>query len=261
MNILVLQHMATEHPAYLGEIMARRGVACTTVRLDAGGTIPALDGFNAMLVMGGAMNVWQEDAHPWLVAEKAAIRRWVGDMARPYFGVCLGHQLLAAALGGEVGRATRPETGIVAAELLPAAAADPLLGGVSSPVATMHWHGAEVTRLPDGAVPLARSADCAVQAMRIGVHAWGFQYHAEVTSETVAEWMTQPGFAEALIAGNGPGAAAAFDTEAVGSMPGFHRDAEHVFGRFLDLARDGRLAGRRGSRQAAGRPSTHPARP
>jgi GMP synthase-like glutamine amidotransferase len=245
MNVLVLQHMATEHPAWLGEIMAQRGVGWTTVRLDAGEAIPVLDRFDALLVMGGAMNVWQEDAHPWLAAEKAAIRHWVRDMARPYFGVCLGHQLLAAALGGEVGRAARPETGIVAVDLLPAAAADRLLGGALSPVATMHWHGAEVARLPDDAVPLARSADCAVQAMRVGAHAWGFQYHPEVTDETLATWMAQPGFAEALTQRGGAGAVAAFAAAAAAGMAGFHRHAEQIFGRFLDLVRDtGRVAHR-----------------
>ena len=218
MNVLVLQHMASEHPAGLGEIMAARGVASTTVRLDAGEAIPDLGAFDAMLVMGGAMNVWQEDAHPWLVTEKAAIRHWVRDLARPYFGVCLGHQLLAAALDGAVGPAVRPETGIVAVDLSPAATNDALLAGLSSPRATMHWHGAEVTRLPADAVPLARSADCAVQAMRVGAHAWGFQYHPEVTDETLAQWLTQPGFAEALVEQGGPGAVAPFVAAAAANM-------------------------------------------
>ena len=243
MNLLVLQHMATEHPAYLGDVMARRGVAWTTVRLDAGEAIPDLAGFDALLVMGGAMNVWQEEAHPWLVTEKAAIRHWVRDLGRPYFGVCLGHQLLAAALGGEVGPAARPETGIVAIDLLPAAATDPLLGGLSSPVATMHWHGAEVARLPGDALALARSADCAAQAMRVGAQAWGVQYHPEVTGETLAQWMTQPDFAAGLIARSGPGAVASFVAEAEARMATFHRDAELIFGRFLDVA-----GGARGAR-------------
>lgn len=235
MRILVFQHMASEHPAWLAEIMERRGVDWTAVRLDMGEAIPDLDAHDALLVMGGAMNVWQDEAHPWLVAEKAAIRRWVRELARPYLGICLGHQLLAAALGGAVAPTAHPEAGIVALGLLPAAADDALLGGLSSPLAAMQWHGAEVARLPEGATLLARNAACAVQAMRVGVRAWGVQFHPEVTGETLAHWMAQPDFAPALAAHGGPDAVTAFAAECDATMPTFHRDAEHVFGRFLDL--------------------------
>lgn len=242
MRVLVFQHMASEHPAWLAAIMARRGVAWTAVRLDAGAAIPDLDAYDALLVMGGAMNVWQAAAYPWLVAEKAAIRRWVRELARPYLGICLGHQLLAAALGGEVAPAARPEAGIVALDLLPAASDDALLGGLSSPVAAMQWHGAEVARLPEGATLLACNAACPVQAMRVGACAWGVQHHPEVTGETLAHWMAQPDFAPALSAHGGPDSLTVFESEAAAMMATFHRDAEHIFGRFLDLVEE---AGRR----------------
>src|SRR6185369_7395324 len=113
MRILVLQHASVEHPGIFREFFRADGYAWDTVELDAGETIPALEPYDFMLVMGGPQDTWQEAEHPWLVAEKAAIRRFVLDMRRPYLGICLGHQLLAAALGGKVQPGT-PEVGVLA---------------------------------------------------------------------------------------------------------------------------------------------------
>ena len=82
------------------------------VELDDGEAIPAFDGFDALMVMGGPMDVWDDAIYPWLEAEKALIRRAVRDLDMPFLGLCLGHQLLAAALGGEVAKG-EPEIGLI----------------------------------------------------------------------------------------------------------------------------------------------------
>jgi len=97
MKLLVLQHIACEHPGQLREYLNRDGVDWQSVELDEGEKIPSLEPFDALWVMGGPMDVWDTDEHPWLIDEKAAIRRWVSELKRPYLGLCLGHQLLADA--------------------------------------------------------------------------------------------------------------------------------------------------------------------
>ena len=111
MHFLVFNHQRPAHRGALGEMAAAAGHVWTRVFLHEGTPLPPLDGFDAVWVKGGSMDVWQEEAHPWLRAEKAIIREAVVDRAMPYLGICLGHQLLASALGGEVLRGT-PEVGV-----------------------------------------------------------------------------------------------------------------------------------------------------
>src|SRR5260370_32314118 len=124
-KFLVFQHIAVEHPGIFRELMRKDGIVWDTVELDAGEPIPALSAYHALLVFGGPMDVWQEAEHPWLIAEKAAIRTFVKDRRRPFLGDCLRHQLLAAALGGIGGLMARPEARVVSLTLYPAGRHDP----------------------------------------------------------------------------------------------------------------------------------------
>ena len=99
---LVFQHMDHDHPGRFLDYFAEDAIIPEPVRLFEGQAIPSLADYDFLFVLGGAQDTWQEDQHPWLAAEKQAIREWVVERAKPYFGVCLGHQLLATALGGEV---------------------------------------------------------------------------------------------------------------------------------------------------------------
>lgn len=199
MKVLVFQHLAVEHPGSFRDFWRERGVEVVTVELDEGEPIPPLEDFDMLAVMGGPMDVWEEDQHPWLVAEKAAIRAFVRDLRRPYLGICLGHQLLAVALGGEAARMSAPEVGLARVALTKAGRADPLFTGLPDEIETFQWHGVEVTRLPEHGVALASNGAASIQAMRVGRYAYGLQFHPEIVDETVRDWERVPEYWASLV--------------------------------------------------------------
>jgi GMP synthase-like glutamine amidotransferase len=229
MNILVLQHVAVEHPGVYRDFLREDGLSWRTVQLDEGEEIPRLEPFDLMIVMGGPQDVWQEDEYPWMRAEKAAIRRFVVDLQRPYFGVCLGHQLLAEAVGGRVGPAKSPEVGVLTVSKTSMAASDQLLQELDDPIRVLQWHGAEVAELPAGSKVLASTAACPVQAFRFGKHAYGIQFHSEVTSDTVPQWAAIPEYEAALERAMGPGAMQRLAGDVRSALPEFNRNARKIY--------------------------------
>jgi len=219
MRVLVFQHIDVEHPGSFRELMAADGMAWDTVEWDEGGVAPAPDGYDLLMAMGGPMDVWEDDKLPWLTAEKAFIRHWVRELEKPFLGLCLGHQLLAAALGAKVGPMAKPEVGLTTVAPTAAAAADPVMRALAAPIRCLQWHGSEVKEIPAGGVHLAANAACPIQAMRVGKAAYGFQYHVEVTPATVPEWSAVPAYAASLAATLGADGARAFAADTEAALP------------------------------------------
>ena len=236
MRVLVFQHIACEHPGILRDFMAEDGIEWQAVELDEGEPIPDLGGFDVLISMGGPMDVWQKDAHPWIAAELAAILEWVGEARRPFLGFCLGHQLLAEALGGEVGPAAQPEIGVMPVRLTAAGRRSPFLREVPEEFPCLQWHGAEVLRAPEGAEILISSPACAVNALSYEDHAFSVQFHVELTPSTVADWGEIPEYARALEDSLGEGALPRLDAAATANMPAFASLSRTLYRNFMNAA-------------------------
>jgi GMP synthase-like glutamine amidotransferase len=193
MRVVVFQHTPNETAGAFLQHMQADGDDSHIVALYDGDLIPQLDGFDLMLVLGGPMDVWQTAQYPWLVPEKAAIRRWVTTLGRPYLGLCLGHQLLAEALGGRCLTMPRPEIAATTVNATPEARQDRVFSALPDPLPCIQWHGVEVTALPENTTLLAQNSHCAHQAMRVGDRAWGVQFHPELQSGTVSGWLRDAG--------------------------------------------------------------------
>ena len=197
-RILVFQHIAAEHPGIFRDYLREDRIEWVPIELDEGESIPSVENFDALWVMGGPMDVWEEEDYPWLAKEKATIREVVVERNMPYLGFCLGHQLLADALGGEVGMASVPEIGVLDIDKTGVGANSPFFQDIPNRIKSLQWHSAKVIREPENATVLASTDVCAVQAMSVGTHALSVQFHIEITPATVNEWGSIPAYKSAL---------------------------------------------------------------
>ncbi|MFN8187210.1 MAG: type 1 glutamine amidotransferase [Gaiellales bacterium] len=234
MDVLVLQHIACEPPAVYEDVMLERGCRLTRVELDEGEVLPDWRAFDAIVAMGGPMGTYDEADFPWLVEEKRAIGEAV-RARRPYFGACLGVQLLAASLGAAVYPGPVPEVGVLPVRLTDAAREDPLFAGLPAELPTLQWHG-DTFDLPTGAVSLLESDLYPNQGFRFGDRAYGVQFHLELDEDLAAEWAQVPAYREAAERTLGPGGLDRLFADFRANADVMQGHARTVFGRFLDLA-------------------------
>ncbi len=204
--LLVLQHVACEPPAAYEDELRDWGLELHRVELDEGEPLPDWRGFDGIVAMGGPMGADDDALQPWLADEKRLIAEAVAA-GRPFWGVCLGAQLLASALGARVWTGPAPEVGVLPVHPTAAAAADPVFSLLPPELPTLQWHG-DSFDLPAGAVHLASSPAYPHQAFRVR-NAYAIQFHLEVTASLAAEWAAVPAYAESLRAVQGDGAVGA----------------------------------------------------
>lgn len=184
MSVVVLQHVAVEGPGRVGDALDRAGREWRVRALFDAERVPgSTDGLDGLVVMGGPMGVGDSVAYPYLRDEQALIRACLGTGV-PVLGICLGSQLLAAALGAQVRPGRSIELGWHDVTLTAEGRHDPVLGRLPRRFVPLHWHN-DVFDLPPGATALASSESTTVQAFRVGAATYGLLFHLEADQRQV----------------------------------------------------------------------------
>jgi GMP synthase (glutamine-hydrolysing) len=187
-TILFIQHGETDKPGLLAETLARSGVGFEVAHPYLGEPLPdSLAAFSGLAVGGGAQGAYEADKYPYLNRECDLIRE-AAHAGKPVLGLCLGAQLMAAALGAPVRPGPRREIGFFPITLDPIAKYDPLLCDLPTDFVATHWHG-DVFDLPAAGMRLASSALTPNQLFRYGCGLYGLQFHLEMTPEIFEEML------------------------------------------------------------------------
>ncbi|MHC4552163.1 MAG: type 1 glutamine amidotransferase [Planctomycetota bacterium] len=187
MKIHVLMHVPFEDAANIGAWAEQRGHTLSYTRLYDGETLPAMETFGMLAVMGGPMNIYEYDKYPWLVAEKTFIKQAI-DAGKKVIGVCLGGQLIANVLGGNVIQGTHKEIGWHGISQTPEAGGS-LFAELPKEMTVFQWHG-DTFAIPPAAVHIAASDVCANQAFQYGDNVLGLQFHMEYSQESIEKMLT-----------------------------------------------------------------------
>ncbi len=179
MRIHSLQHVPFEDIGSMASDFHAQGYPLNSTHWYRGDAAPHIDSFDALIVMGGPMGIYDDAIYPWLTAEKNLIKEAIAA-GKIVLGICLGAQLIADVLGGKVTRNPYKEIGWLPIQINPAAATHPIAQVFARYPEVFHWHG-DTFALPPGAVHLASSEGCANQAYVFQDRVYGFQFHLETT--------------------------------------------------------------------------------
>lgn len=182
MRIQILQHAEGEWIGSMHSWFANKGYDLTTCRLDKGEPLPTVDSFEWLLVMGGPMSVNEEEKYAWLAPEKALIRNAI-TAGKKVLGICLGGQLIAAAMGAPIRRNKALEIGWISVDKT-----HPVASWLHDTFQPLSWHG-DTFEVPEGATSFAKSHITPHQGFCLGKKVWALQFHLEAESGTVESFL------------------------------------------------------------------------
>ena len=183
MRIRVFQHVPFEGAANIGEWALTHGHSLDVTKLYEEVEPPGPDEYDLLVVMGGPMNIYEYNKHPWLHDEKKAIAGAV-EADRAVLGVCLGAQLIADVVGGPVTANEQKEIGWFEVEATDQARSTSVFQHFPERFMAYHWHG-DTFRIPPGAVHLAKTDPCPNQAFVYGQKIVGLQFHLETSFDSM----------------------------------------------------------------------------
>ncbi|PSB46825.1 amidotransferase [Cyanosarcina cf. burmensis CCALA 770] len=197
MRIHYLQHVPFERLGSISTWITDRNYSLSSTRLYADDPLPTVNDFDWLIVLGGPMNIYEEDRYPWLIAEKQLIKQAI-EKDKIVLGICLGAQLIADALGARLYSGQHKEIGWFPIETTEAVQQSKVLEFLPSELTVFHWHG-DTFELPKKAIRLAYSEGCANQAFLYGDKVLGLQFHLEVDRQGVRQMIENS--ASELVAG------------------------------------------------------------
>ena len=238
MKILILQHINSETPGYIKDLMEADGFELTTIELDENQRIPEdIKKYDGMFCMGGPMDTWMSKEFPWLIEEKNKIKEYVMDLEKPYLGFCLGCQLLGEILGGRVIKSNPPEIGILDIDMAEEKKDELLFSNFPNKIKALQWHSYEVEGLENNnnVTLLASSDSTKYQIFRYRKNAYGIQFHIEIKSNTVSDWGCIPEYKNSLEDSLGKGALEKLELIASENMKDMNNHATLLYKNFCKL--------------------------
>ena len=231
-RVLALQFCWDDPPGYLGDIMQEHDIFHEVVEVDKY-PVPDPTKFDAILAMGGFQHVGDNETYPYLVGVESAIRKAVEDDI-PYIGICLGGQLLAHTLGAPVKRHSITPLGFYEVQMTAEGKIDPLFRGLPGYMQVFHWHE-DTFDIPTEAVQLASNLQTENQAFRYGHHAYGTQFHIEVTPDMLDVWFHFPEYREEILKKLGEGAVDNYVKDNAWLLPLYRQHSRIIFENFLRI--------------------------